>query len=256
MTGFIAEIDNNAAAAAEEAAAGGGNGFPPLPAGKYQATVLKVDGVADFGGQGGNAKKKVVKIQLQIVADSPNGAKRMYFARIPLFTRFAPKDGAKEGKTARAFWDFWGKAIGTPDNELILGRLPGVPETQGKRITITLGAPIAPDKYNPLGSNEVGFFDKAGDLSATPLGKAAVAWLDADGNLIGGAPAAAPRAQAAAPAGPPAWGGAAAAPAGPPAWAGAPAEAVKPAGDPEADAPWSPAAEDVAFASTQAGKGF
>ena len=44
--GFTAEIDNKAEEAAKESE---GNGtFPPLPAGKYQVTIVKVKGVTDF----------------------------------------------------------------------------------------------------------------------------------------------------------------------------------------------------------------
>lgn len=215
MSGFIAEIDPNAAEAAAEAAAGGNGSFPPLAAGKYQANVVKVEGVADFGGTGGNAKKKVVRLQFKILADSPTGANRVYFDRVPLFTRFAPSEKNPQGATARGFWDFWGKAIGVPQDQLILGNLPGPEGIAGKQVTITLSKPIAPDDYNPLGYNEISFYDAAGDVNASPTHKPVVAWLDAAGNLIGGQ-IAAPRAavqQAQAPATAPAWGEQTAAPA-------------------------------------------
>lgn len=264
MSGFLAEIDANAAAAADEAAAQGSGGFPPLPAGRYQMDVIKVEGVEKFGGQGGNANKSVVKVRLQVPADSPNGAKRVYFARIPLFTRFAPNEKNPQGATASAFWGFWGKALGWPQEKLILGDMPGIPETQGKRITVTLSAPIPPDDYNPLGSNEASFFDAAAaDFAAVPIGKANVKWLDEKGNLIAGAvpaKAGAPGVPSAAPAAPPVWNGApaaATAPA-PPAY-GAPAAAAPappayataPAAVPDPQAPggvWTPDAKDVAFA--------
>lgn len=249
MTGFVAEIDNDAAAAADEAAAGGNGGFPPLPAGKYQATVVKIKGVADFGGNGGNAKKKVLEIQLRILDNSPNGAKRVFFDRIPLFTRYAPNEKNPQGATARTFWDFFGKAIGWSRDLLLSNQLPGVNDIQGKQVTVTLSAPKAPDGYNPLGFNEVSFYDAAGDLSSTPLGRAVAPWLDEAGNLIGGTPApAAPQQQAAA------------AQSAPPAWSGAQAT--------EQSAPpaWTPNPQGVAYAqqatdpalaaAAAAGKGY
>lgn len=229
MSGFIAEIDPNAAEAAKEAASGGG-GFRPLAAGKYQATIVQVQGVQDFGGTGGNAKKKVVKLQFKILADSPTGANRVFFDRVPLFTRYAPSEKNPQGATARGFWDFWGKAIGVPQDQLILGNLPGPNDIAGKQVTITLGKPIPPDEYNELGYNEISFYDAAGDVNASPTHAPVVPWLDADGKLIGGAtpaPRAAVQTQA---------------PATAPAWNAAPAEAPA----------WTPDAADVQYAGAGA----
>lgn len=199
MSGFKAEVDAEAKAAQDEAASGGGDGFPPLSAGKYQATVLKVDGVTDFGGQGGNAKKKVVKIQIKIVPESPTGKNRVFFTRIPLFTRYAPTEKNPKGAPARAYFDFWGKVAGVPDENLLTGDLTITPEQlQGKPLTITLSAPIKPDEYNAKGSNEVSFFDKPGSVNDTPTQKPTVPWLDAEGNLLDGVAPAAPGAPAAA----------------------------------------------------------
>lgn len=236
MSGFIAEIDAHAEEAAKEAATGGGD-FPPLAPGKYQAIVEKVIKVQDFGGTGGNAKKKVVRLQFKIVDDSPSGAKRVFFDRVPLFTRFAPNAEHPQGATARGFWDFWGKAIGIPQDQLILGNLPGPEGIQGKQVTITLGKPLAPNDYNPLGYNEISFYDAAGDVNASPTHGPAAAltpWLDADGKLIGGAtPAVRPAAAQAVPATAPAWGA------------------------PATEAPaWTPDPADVAAAPALAGATF
>jgi hypothetical protein len=235
MSGFIAEIDADAAGAAKEAATGSGE-FPPLAPGKYQAIVEKVIGVQDFGGTGGNAKKKVVRLQFKIVDDSPTGAKRVYFDRIPLFTRFAPSEKNPQGAAARGFWDFWGKAIGVPQDQLILGNLPGPEGVQGKQVSITLGKPIAPDDYNPLGSNEISFYDAAGDVNASPTHAPAAVltpWLDDKGKLIGGAAPASRPAATQVPATAPAWGA------------------------PAAEAPaWTPDPADVAAAPALVGATF
>jgi hypothetical protein len=222
--GFVAEIDQETAQAGALPAAGSGD-FPPLTQGKYQARVTKVEGVADFGGTGDNSKKKVVKIRVDILEDSPNGAKRVYFPRIPLFTKFA------SGKDATAFGGFWRDAIGWPQEKLLAGDMPGPEDILGKQITITLSAPKAPDDYNPLGYNEVSFFSAAGDINATPTAPVKAAWLTAEGKLnpdwappVAGAPAAQQ------------------APATPPAW-GAPAPAAAPVND-----VWAPNAADVSYA--------
>jgi hypothetical protein len=193
---YSAEIDPAAQEALDEAKAGGNGSFPPLPGGKYQAVVMEVQGVAEFGGKTGNAKKKVLKVKVQIVADSPLGKNRVYFERVPLFTRYAPTDKNPNGATARGFWDFFGKAIGWPDEKLLANDLPTLQDIQGKRITVTLSAPIPPDNYNALGSNEVAFWDKEGALTSTPTGPVKAAWLDANGELkADGVAPATPRAQ-------------------------------------------------------------
>ncbi|MDF2506287.1 MAG: hypothetical protein K0Q52_146 [Microbacterium sp.] len=192
---FAVETDQYAADALKESQSSSGNGkFPPLPRGEYQVAVvpLKKDDpskrveVADFGGTGPNGKKKVLRVALQIVDDSPLGMKRYFQVRIPLFTRFAPKDGAPQGKPAKNYFDFWG-ALGVSDEDLVAGRLPDVNFMMGKRLGVTISDPIEPDKWNPLGSNEVNFFNKAGDVNTTPRrteGVPVAEWLNADDELI------------------------------------------------------------------------
>ena len=216
MTGFIADVDANVAAAYEEAQSGGNGTFPPLPGGKYVATIvpLKKDGpnaeVVDFGGNGANAKKKVVRLAFRIVDESPTGKGRHLFARIPLFSRYAPSQKHPQGAPARAYFDFWIKAIGWPEAEVLAGRLPGPLEIMGKRVTLTLSDPKPAEsaydlEHNPLGTNEISFYDKAGDPQSAPRrtpGVPIAPWLDADDNLIEQwAPAAQATTQAA-----PSWG--------------------------------------------------
>ena len=239
--GFTAEIDNNAAKAAEEAAAGGNGTFPPLPGGKYQVIIAKVKGVDNFAKSGPNANKKVVNVGFQIVPESPTGKSRYIWGRVPLFSRFAPNEKYPDGAPARGFWDFWEKAIGVPRERILAGDLPD--NIGGTRLTVTLSAPIPPDQFNPLGSNEVDFYDKTGDVNVTPKRVAGVSvapWLDANDNLlpeftqqtVAGAQAA----TAAAPAGDP--------------WATqAPAQ---PAAAAPTNDPWAPNAADVAYAQQPA----
>lgn len=240
---FNIQVDTNAAAAAEESSNRGSDGFPPLPQGKYQAFVEKFIEVQPFtkDERSGNFGKQAARFQLKIVSDSPIGAGRVYFLRVPLFTRYAPSQKSPEGAPAGMYFDFFGEVAGATRDQLIAGQVPSPTEIGGKRLTITLSAPIKPDAYNPKGSNEVSFVGKEGDINATPKTKVVVPWLDDHGNVNPGwEPTAAGQAPApAAQQAPPAYGGApAAAPSAPPAYA-APAAPAAPA--PAAAAPAAPA---------------
>lgn len=190
---FAVETDQYAAEALAESQTGNGK-FPPLPRGEYQVVVvpLKKDDatkrveVTDFGGTGANGKKKVLRVALQVVDDSPSGAKRVFFVRIPLFTRYAPTDKHPKGAPAKAYFDFW-KALGVSEEDLVAGKLLEVNEMMGKRLGVTISDPIEPDKYNPLGSNEVSFYNKAGDPQTTPRrkeGEPVAPWLTPSDDLI------------------------------------------------------------------------
>jgi len=232
--GFVAEIDNKAEEAAK-ASEGDGN-YAPLPAGKYQVTIAKVKGVADFGGNGGNKNKKVVNLGFQIVPESPTGKGRFLWDRVPLFSRYAPSDKHPDGAPAKAYFDFWEKFIGLDREVVLSGNLPD--NIGGRRGTITISAPIPPDQYNPLGSNEVSFYDKEGDVAATPVrapGVPLAPWLDEHDNLrpeFGQAATAATVAST---------------PPVDPYAAAAGAQAAAPAAAPVND-PWAPSAADVAYA--------
>lgn len=201
MSFFTADVDPNVQDAYKEATSGGNGKFPPLPKGEYRGTIvpLKKDGnrveVTDFGGKGANAKKKVLRVAVKIDADSPTGAGRIYFARVPLFSRFAPTDKHPQGAPARNYFGFFG-ALGVSEEALLSGNIGiGPDQILGKPINFTLGDPQAPDEYNPLGYNEIGFFNKPGPAN-TPVrepGVPVAPWLDADDNLLetGFAPAAA-----------------------------------------------------------------
>lgn len=192
---FQADVDPGAQDALNEARSGGNGKFPPLPKGEYRGTIVPLtkDGkrteVTDFGGTGPNGKKKVLRIAVKIAPDSPTGAGRTFFARVPLFSRFAPKDGAPVGKPARMYFDFFG-ALGVSDEALTSGNIGiGPDQILGKPINIVLGDPQVPDNFNELGFSEISFFNKPGPAN-TPQrqpGVPVAPWLDANDNLIGGA---------------------------------------------------------------------
>jgi len=236
--GFTAEIDAETASGKPLESGSGTGDYPPLIKGKYQMTVIEVLEQQKWGGQGDNANKPVLKVKLQIVDDSPNGRRRTFYHRLPLFTKFA------SGKANLQFTGFWRDAIGWDEAKLRAGDLPGESDILGKQFTGVLGAPQPPNQWNPLGFNEVEFFEKAGDVNATPTAKPTVPWLDVNGNLVAGyvSPVAGQPAPAQSYTPPPAPG--AVAPAYvPPA---APAAYVPPAA-PGGD-PWAPAVADVAYA--------
>jgi hypothetical protein len=195
MSFFTADVDANASEALKEAQSGGDGKFPPLPKGEYQATIvpLKKDGdrmeVVDFGGTGANAKKKVLRVAVKISDDSPTGKGRIFFVRVPMFSRYAPNEKHPQGAPARGYFDFFGKGLGVSDEALTSGNLGiGPDQILGKPINIVLSEPQLPDDYNPLGFNEVSFFNKPGPAN-TPVrqpGVPVAPWLDADDNLIAG----------------------------------------------------------------------
>lgn len=186
--GFSASVDPNVEQAREEVQSGGGS-FRPLPKGKYSATIVPLGDdksfeVVDFSPNNpAYAGKKALRVKVRIVDDSPTGAKRTFFARVPLFSRYAPSQKNPAGAAARGYFDFFEKAIGVPTEQVLKGILPGPEALLGKRISITLSDPIAPDKWNELGSNEVAFWDAAGSVASTPTGAPNAPWLDEHGNL-------------------------------------------------------------------------
>jgi len=192
---FQGQIDENAAAAAQTAREALPSGdFPPLPGGPYQAIVVANKGVEPFTKDPNNANygKDVVRLQVQIDDNSPTGAKRTEFVRVPLFSRFAPNPNAKtdEGKTigssARMFWNFFEDVMGMTTEQIISGQLRS--DVEGKALTIVLSKPKQPDNYNPLGFNDIdGVGAPHGNFDKTPIvppGHAAAPWLTPDNQLI------------------------------------------------------------------------
>jgi len=192
---FTPEIDDYAAQAAEKAAEALPSGdFPPVPKGPYQVVILENRGVEELTKDTSKANygKKVVNLHVQVVPDSPTAAGRHYFVRVPLFSRFAPNPNAKneEAKTigapARMFFNFFQNVMGVP-LEHILAKKPLPSEVAGKRMTLILGAPKAPDQHNALGSNEIDGVDAPYDtFEKTPVllpGATVAAWLTPEGGL-------------------------------------------------------------------------
>lgn len=252
---FQAEIDPNAAGAAEDAASRqGGGDFPPLPRGRYQAVIKENKGIEPFGGNGANAQKKIVRLRVDILSESPTGASRVYFVRVPLFSRFAPTDKNPEGAAAWVFWNFFEKVMGVSREDILDGK-PLPSNVEGRRLSIILGKAQKPDDYNPLGFNEVDDVDAPdADFGKTPVRVAGVSvapWLTADDQLIPNHPSLAPKVPAGA-------GGPALAPGGPgiapitPIGGGYPAGGVIPGGIPAVGTgqPWG---QPVAPGAAQVG---
>lgn len=262
--GFSANVGPDAAAAYKEAAESSGK-FPPLPGGKYQATIVPLDekngkqfDIVDFSTRNPEyAGKKALRVRVRIVDGSPTGAKRTFFDRIPLFTRFAPSPKNPQGAPARNYFGFF-EAVGATEEQIVSGNFPfELQHLLGKQITITLSDPVLPDQYNELGSNEVSFYGKPGSVELTPVrvpGQPVAPWLDADDELLpgfGGSEAqGGPAAPVAAPADP---------------WASqpvtpqpvAPVAASAPVGDPWAPAaPAAPVADPGLAAAAASGGSF
>lgn len=225
MTGFTAQVDQNVAATYDEAHASGT--FAPLPKGKYQARIVPLspkDGkdfeVAPFAKNNeAYAGKQVLRLRAQILDESPTGAKRTFFLRVPLFSKYAPSPKNPQGAPARDYFSFFEKVAGASKEQVLAGQLPGWEAIDGKFLTLTLSEPTMPDQYNDLGSNDVDFIDGPGSIAATPLiqpGTKIAPWLTPDGALDPNWVSPAQQAQQAiANAQPPAYGGAPAAPSAP-----------------------------------------
>lgn len=192
---FQAEVDPNAQAALEEANSGGNGKFPPLLKGEYPAHIVPLSKdaskqrveVVDFGGTGPNGKKKVLRVAVKLDDGIPLGAGRVFFIRVPLFTRYAPNEKNPQGAPARMYFDFWGKALGIPNDALTSGNLGVGPDfVLGKALNVVLSEPTPPDNFNPLGSNEVSFVNAAAPVNSPQRapGSSLAPWLDADDNLL------------------------------------------------------------------------
>lgn len=222
MTGFNATVDPNVQTAYDEANSGGNGKFPPLPKGKYQAVIVPLAPkkqqnfeVVPFSPKdSAYAGKNVLRIRVQVDANSPTGKGRSFNVRVPLFSRYKPNEKNPQGAAARMYFDFFEKVVGATKEQVLSGQLPGWEAIAGKPLTITLSDPIMPDDWNELGSNNVDFVDAPtpGNYAATPLrqpGVPVAPWLDADDNLLQGVQAGgAVAAQQAPPAAPGGWGGA------------------------------------------------
>jgi hypothetical protein len=202
MTGFNAVVDQRVAEAYDEAASGGNGKFPPLPKGKYQAQIValnekeqKAFEVVPWNpNKSEYAGKQALRIRVKILANSPTGANRSYFIRVPLFSRFAPSQKNPQGAPARTYFDFWQKVVGVTKEEVLSGKLPGWERVAGKFLTITVSEPKPATsdydlKNNPLGTNEVDFVDAPGNIANTPVripGQPVAPWLDANDDLLQG----------------------------------------------------------------------
>lgn len=252
-------VKTNAAAA--KAASERTSEYLPLPPGTYQATVQEYEVRPASAPTGAHADLDVLNTKFRIADDSPVGAGRTFYGSVPLFHAWNPNGNPKfpDGSPAYDHFAFFGDAIGVPEEALLEGIIPEFDSLLGKRVGIKLKTKNHYSKKDaagqPLKESVIDGFSapKAGG-SAGP--SAAVAAAAGDPWATAAPAAAAPQpgadvwgAPAAAAAAPPvdAWGTPAAAPV-----AAAVPVAVAVAGDPQADAPWSVAAEDVAYASVAA----
>lgn len=146
-TAIMAEVDAKADELVKEAGS-----FGILPAGSYEATVKAAEVVA-FAKQGKYADKKALNVQLQILAGSPTGSGRVFFARVPLFQRFLPTQKNPQGAIASLYFNFF-LALGVSKEDVAQGKLPTLEELGGKRVGFSL-AVKEPDDYHDSKFNEV-----------------------------------------------------------------------------------------------------
>lgn len=122
--------------------------FAPIPAGKYDATIVKAE-VIPYSKKEDSAYKgqNALNVQLRIVDDWPTAAKRVLFARIPMFTNYAPSDKYPDGYPVHIFYQFFG-AVGVPEAQVLAGNLGEIRDFLGKRVTITVALKEADDFHD------------------------------------------------------------------------------------------------------------
>lgn len=154
-----AEVQSGAVKAAKES-----NNFAPLPKGNYDVTIVK--GEVKVYEKGTYKDKRYLNLQLKVVDNAPVGKGRIVFAKVPLFSNWAPSAKYPDGYPTN-YAEFF-LAIGVPEEQVEAGRgLPGPSEFGGKRLSVYVNVRPA-DDFNDSEYNEVGRISapKAGTPSA------------------------------------------------------------------------------------------
>ena len=134
------------------------DGFAPIDAGNYDVTITGME-LKHYGAEAKNAGKPYINVKLRIVEDSDKYAKRVLFAQVPLFSRWAPTPKSPAGAVTNYFQFF--SAVGVSRAQIASGQnLPGMDELGGKRISVYVQK-REPDERNPQGSNQVGRFSES-----------------------------------------------------------------------------------------------
>ena len=128
------ETTANADAAFAEA---GSSNFPLLPKGWYEVTFVEGE-IVDFtkNAESPNYGKKALNARFRIVENAPEGAKRVFFGRIPLFQRYAPNQKNPNGAVANDYFNFF-LGAGQTEEAVKSGKVD-MP-AGGTRIAIRLG---------------------------------------------------------------------------------------------------------------------
>ena len=147
----------------------GGN-FKPLSKGWYEATVKAVE-IVDFAKSGkyNEGGFKALNVQLRVIEGSPEGAKRVFFARVPLFQRYLPTQKNPQGAVASMYFDFF-LALGFSKEDVAGGKVSlDQASLGGKRIGMFLDV-REPDEWHSEAYNEVGRVREARALEGVAKG--------------------------------------------------------------------------------------
>lgn len=153
----------------------------PIPAGPYIATIVttKKDGdtieVQPAAKEGANAQRSIFNVRFRIESEGYKG--RNIFARIPLFTKWAPtgKGTYPNGAPAFLYYQFF-EALGFEVKGVDSFQVPDPKTLLGKVVELVVDEKD-PDQWNPDGSNEVRFINPATSLpTAAAAAPAADVW--------------------------------------------------------------------------------
>ena len=142
---------------------GSGGSFAPLPAGKYQATIVDAE-VGEFKSTSKNAGRKNLNIQFRIM-DVQFGANRRLFQTVGLFPNWNPTDknpdgadnwyffqlfSAAQGKKEKDFRNEYREAVekGAAALKKIHSALPSPEELTGKQFTLDVRVEADTYAYN------------------------------------------------------------------------------------------------------------
>lgn len=141
-----------------------GSGFDPIAPGTYNVTIFDFE-IGQYKAGTANAGRDFLNVQFRI-SDGQKGANRRLFERIGDFARWAPKDGATEGKVNFTFFGFY-RALGV-DFDGVDGdvELPDYEDLKGAALAVKVAIENDDYRYGLALSEWKQNKDKANDPEA------------------------------------------------------------------------------------------
>ena len=109
--------------------------WPALPE-RYYECVIESGKIDDFAQQGANAGKKAINYRIK-VTEAGEGKNRVFFLRIPLFQRFAPKAENPKGAVASDYFSFFA-LMGLSPEQVKAGQIGAVEDYYGRPLSVEI----------------------------------------------------------------------------------------------------------------------